>query len=81
MLEEYAVTVLFLVNESMKLEASDRLDDIMTSSVGNMEKENAEKVIRFYERQSKDASEIIDLDRDKDAGQKLTGIFGENDGR
>ena len=75
-MEEYSITVFYLIDQAAKLEATNRLDDIMVNSVPYMEEKEAKRVISYYEAQGKDANEIIDLDRDENAGGKLKEIFG-----
>ena len=74
MMEEYAIRVFFLIEQATKIEAAGRLDDIAVTSIPYMEQDAAQSVIRGYETRAKD--EIIDMDRDEHAGEKLKKIFG-----
>jgi hypothetical protein len=70
MKDEYAIVVFSLLEESVKLDAQKRLEDITVQSVPNMEEAEATKVIEHYERMTRDTDDILDLDVDEE-GLKL----------
>jgi len=77
MLDEYSITIFYLVGQAQKIEATERLDDIMVNSIQNSNEEDASKIVNYYQIRSSDGG-VIDLDRDENAGEKLKGIFGDN---
>ena len=57
-MSENAFVFFTLLNESYRLEAQDRLEDIVVTSVPHMEGSNSKSVIDSYKRQ---ADDILDL--------------------
>lgn len=73
-MEEYSISVFYLVQEAIKLEATERLDQIAVNAVPHLEEADAQRIISSYESRARD--EVIDLERDDMAKEKLTNIFG-----
>jgi hypothetical protein len=74
MREEYALTIFYLIGQSSKLDATDKLNQIMINSLPNMEESDARSYINTLQLESSDG--VIDLDRDENASDKLKAIFG-----
>jgi len=74
LLDEYSLRFFWLLEEAVKLDANDRLNEITIVSVPYLKKEQTRRVIHSLERQARG---VIDLDDqpDKDYKEKLTKIF------
>jgi hypothetical protein len=76
-LEENASVFFTLLNESYRINANERLEDITVASVPHMERDTADRVLRNYREVARDVIELTEEDDNFDDLSKLKEAFGQ----